>query len=256
MADRRMSLQPSTLKRTNVCRPSNAFTELFGVASNRLQMGIRRLSNKRPMKTAKSPKHLQPSKDLQKTFRKANLQPSPAIYVMAGSEGSDEGKHLHTNQAMTSVVAIDPGASGGLAWSHGNGVCAAPAPATEGDYVDTLRDILTAATLEGGTLTAFVERVGGFIGKQQPGSAMFKFGFGCGVIEGALRALGIATVYVRPQEWQRTFSLGTARSCASKTVWKNKLKAEAQRRFPKIKVTLATSDALLILAHATKERTV
>ena len=35
------------------------------------------------------------------------------------------------------------------------------------------------------------------------------------------------------------------------TQWKNKLKAEAQRLFPDIRVTLKTADALLIL-EATK----
>ena len=39
--------------------------------------------------------NLQPSNHLQNAFMKANLQPSPAIYVMAGSEGNREGKHLH-----------------------------------------------------------------------------------------------------------------------------------------------------------------
>ena len=52
---------------------------------------------------------------------------------------------------------------------------------------------------------------------------------------------------VRPQVWQRAFSLGTASRCASKSVWKNKLKAEAQRRFPDLLVTHSTADALLIL---------
>ena len=39
-----------------------------------------------------------------------------------------------------------------------------------------------------------------------------------------------------------------------KTAWKNKLKAEAQRRFPDLRVTLKTCDALLILEVARKLR--
>ena len=54
-------------------------------------------------------------------------------------------------------------------------------------------------------------------------------------------------VLVRPQTWQKDFGLGTASRCASKSEWKNKLKAEAQRRFPHLGVTLQTADALLIL---------
>ncbi len=38
-----------------------------------------------------------------------------------------------------------------------------------------------------------------------------------------------------------------------KTAWKNRLKERAQRFFPTLKVTLATSDCLLILEYARKE---
>jgi hypothetical protein len=34
------------------------------------------------------------------------------------------------------------------------------------------------------------------------------------------------------------------------TVWKNKLKAEAQRRWPDQKITLKTADAFCLLSHA------
>jgi hypothetical protein len=76
---------------------------------------------------------------------------------------------------------------------------------------------------------------------------MFKFGEGYGFLKGVVQALGIKLVLVRPQVWQKPFNLGTASRCASQSEWKNKLKAEAQRRFPQLPVTLATADALLIL---------
>lgn len=152
---------------------------------------------------------------------------------------------------MKTIIAIDPGKAGGIAWRCSTGaVITISTPDTEAGYVGALREIQFAAQLEQSQLVAYVERVGGFVGKQQPGSAMFRFGFGCGVIEGALRALLIPTIYVRPQEWTKSFSLGTAASCATKTVWKNKLKAEAERRYPNTKVTLSTADALLILSYA------
>jgi hypothetical protein len=152
---------------------------------------------------------------------------------------------------MKTIIAIDPGASGGITASYPDGKSVAhPMPDTEADVVEHIRCAQLAHEVERGNLVAYVERVGGFIGKRQPGSAMFKFGFNAGVIEGALRALGIRTIYVRPQEWQKHFGLGTARACVSKSEWKRKLKAEAQRRFPQLKVTLATADALLILEYA------
>lgn len=161
--------------------------------------------------------------------------------------------NLSEGEAMNSaILAIDPGKSGGIAFqiSAHNCPVAESMPETEADVVEALRTAAGTAYLEGVPLVAYVEKVGGFVGKGQPGSAMFKFGFGAGVIEGALRALGIRTIYVRPQEWQKHFSLGTAAACASKTKWKGKLKAEAQRRYPDLKVTLATADALLILDYA------
>lgn len=153
---------------------------------------------------------------------------------------------------MKLLLAIDPGQNGGVAWwnSKGNPVVE-HAPATEHDYVKLLSTIKKAATLEGYDLTAYVEKVGGFVkGAKLPGSAMFNFGYCCGVIEGALRALEVPTIYVRPQQWQKHFNFGTKGACKSKTVWKNKLKSEAQRRYPAVPVTLKTCDALLILSYA------
>jgi len=92
-----------------------------------------------------------------------------------------------------------------------------------------------------------LEKVGGFVGKGQPGSSMFKFGAHYGFLMGVVQALGVRLVLVRPQTWQKVFGLGTAASCANSREWKNRLKAEAQRRFPHLAVTLATADALLIL---------
>lgn len=156
---------------------------------------------------------------------------------------------------MKSFLAIDPGASGGLAWTgcrDSRDVVASYTPETDSDYVELLRSLLIGSAMEGNALSAYVEKVGGFTkaGGRQPGSTMFKFGFGCGVIEGALRALKIPTIYVLPRTWQKHFNLGTASACDTKTIWKNKLKSEAQRRYPEIKVTLATADALLILSYA------
>lgn len=148
------------------------------------------------------------------------------------------------------ILCIDPGASGGIAWfDDENNVQAIAMPETDGDLVDWLRAIKIA-----GVSTAWVEEVGGFIGRPQPGSAMFRFGFGCGVIRGALMAFGFRVELVRPQKWQKHFSLGTKSLCASSSEWKNKLKAEAQRKFPDIKVTLKTADALLILDYAMAQK--
>ena len=151
---------------------------------------------------------------------------------------------------MSVIIAIDPGVSGGVAvFAFNKTVCHAM-PDTEGDRLELIRDLARSAEVEGVHCVCVLEEVNGFVGKAQPGSAMFKFGEHYGFIKGVVQTLGIRLVLVRPQVWQKYYSLGTASRCASKTEWKNKLKAEAQRRFPQLTVTLATADALLILEWA------
>jgi crossover junction endodeoxyribonuclease RuvC len=151
---------------------------------------------------------------------------------------------------MKTVVAIDPGMSGGIAVSRCGKVECWPMPETQGDLLALVREIRAAAVVEGGELVCVLEEVSGFAGKAQPGSAMFRFGEHFGFIKGVVQALEVRLVLVRPQVWQKGFGLGTASACRTKSEWKNKLKAEAQRRFPHLNVTLKTADALLILEHA------
>ncbi|NDA10096.1 MAG: hypothetical protein EBZ07_04525, partial [Verrucomicrobia bacterium] len=65
-----------------------------------------------------------------------------------------------------------------------------------------------------------------------------------------LTCLSARIVLVRPQKWQSFLSLGT--SDGNKTKWKNKLKAKAQNLYPDLDVTLAISDALLLLEYGRK----
>ena len=148
---------------------------------------------------------------------------------------------------MKVVIAIDPGKSGGVAVSAFGKTFCHPMPGTEGDRLELIRDFKRMSDVEGADCICVLEQVGGFVGKGQPGSAMFKFGEGYGFLMGVVQTLGIKLVRVRPQDWQKVFGLGTASSCANPREWKNKLKAEAQRRFPDLNVSLKTADALLIL---------
>lgn len=151
---------------------------------------------------------------------------------------------MDTEKPKKKLIAIDPGASGGLAWRAETKASAIKMPETEGDIIGFLRGFNHNDTC------VFLEEVGGYIGKAQPGSAMFTFGRNTGFLIGAIMALGFRLEMVRPQTWQKKLGIGTSRTCASKTEWKNKLKALAQRKFPQVNVTLATADALLILDYA------
>jgi hypothetical protein len=146
------------------------------------------------------------------------------------------------------VFGIDPGASGGIGcWRRDEPILALPMPETEGDQIELIRELIAQ-----GDAIAFVEQVGGFVGKGQPGSAMFKFGRSFGFTLGVLQTLGVRVELVQPQKWQKPLGLGTASSCATRSEWKGKLRACAQRLHPKLKPTLATADAILILEFGLK----
>lgn len=140
-------------------------------------------------------------------------------------------------------VAIDPGASGGVAWLDGlMRTKAMPQEATA--IVDLLRDLKSD-----NYTTLFIEQLPRFVpmggGKGIPGSMAAVMFENFGIILGAAMALGYRIERVTPQAWQKELGLGTSKGL-SKTEWKNKLKGRAQELFPGIPITLKTSDALLI----------
>lgn len=112
---------------------------------------------------------------------------------------------------------------------------------------------------------------------------MFEFGKSVERVGCILETLGVRIIEVGPKEWQKALHLGAKEKVTfplppkgldrkdraawnaensesiksakrlkaqSKTAWKNKLKEEAQRRFPQLDITLKTADALLILDYA------
>ena len=146
------------------------------------------------------------------------------------------------------VLAIDPGASGGLAWILPDEVCAQPMPETEGDVVDFLR-----ARRAEGIDRIVIEDQNGFCGNAAPGSAMFNFGRGFGFILGCSQTLGYSIELVRPQKWQKALSLGSKKDFGGSGPWKRHLKEVAQRLYPNVSVSLKTADALLILSYSKKQ---
>lgn len=138
---------------------------------------------------------------------------------------------------MKEIIACDPGWSGAFASRDG---IFNPMP----DCPSGIVALLNSLRNHGNTLV--IEQVGGFAGKGQPGSAMFRFGENFGLVIGAAIALGYRVERVTPQKWMKAHGLGT-RGALSKAEWKRKLKSKAQELYPNLKVTLETADALLIL---------
>lgn len=143
------------------------------------------------------------------------------------------------------IIAIDPGKNGGIAvFSIDRNMLIEVVKMPE-----TPMDILTFLSLFQKNSICYIEKVGGIPG-QGGASSMFNFGKGFGHLEMALLCRKIPTTEVTPQKWQKALQLGT-KGHKSTSQWKNKLKAKAQQLYPKVpKITLAISDALLILEYA------
>lgn len=148
-------------------------------------------------------------------------------------------------------IAIDPGASGGIAWKNGDGPMTAVAMPQE--PTDTVK-LLSELVVKGYTVL-FIEQLPRFVpmggGKGIPGSMAAVMFENFGIVLGAAMALGYRIERVQPQTWQKELGLGNSKGL-SKTEWKNKLKGRAQELFPGIPITLKTSDALLIWEYGKK----
>lgn len=142
------------------------------------------------------------------------------------------------------IIAIDQGANGGIAWTDKDGHAnAIKMPDTMTGMVDQI----TAIRAENPKCRAAIEDVG-FHRSGNNAQASAKFARHCGQVEAALYCLGIPFESVTPARWQKPLSLPK-----DKEARKNTVKELMQRKFPHLRVTLATADALAILEHAKKE---
>lgn len=164
---------------------------------------------------------------------------------------------------MKVVIGVDPGGSGGLAAFYPDGGIKLYGFKTT-DYTQAALESIVGWNPE--DCTVFFEKVGGYVGVGQPGSAMFNFGNASGIVLGALLArLGKERIrFVTPQVWQKSVpQAAEARkrtkkeallngdsmqqaNAAAKREGKKALCAEAKRRFPNLPVTMQNCDALLI----------
>jgi hypothetical protein len=147
-------------------------------------------------------------------------------------------------------LGIDPGKNGGIALVNYRGkvIHLVSMPETLGDLDEALKTCSEFA-IDGHTISGALEKVGGYIGKGQPGSAMFNFGKGVGHLQALLYAHEIPYEEITPQKWQKAIGVSSKKEKETGTQWKNRLRGVAQKLFPRQKITLATADALLIAEY-------
>ncbi len=166
-------------------------------------------------------------------------------------------------------LGLDPGASGGMAallpdeptarGSTLGSVRFTSMPDTEQGVWEWVQSYKVLPSQWTDPVHAIIEQVQGYIGKEQPGSAAFKFGQSYGSLRMALTAAGIPFDAATPQVWQRALDISPRKKSEDRTAWKNRLKLIAELWYPRLVVTLATADALLIarycrIVHESKER--
>ena len=150
-------------------------------------------------------------------------------------------------------VGIDPGASGGYAALYPDGVIGFHSFAdSEAQRWDQMRML----ALQDRPFAVIEEIHGSFQGSSK-GSVAKLYG-SYTALRMAMVGLGIPFVAVGAGVWHRALGIPPRvraskkhpeRTPESTTEWKNRLKAEAAKRFPRLKVTLATADALLIACY-------
>jgi len=143
------------------------------------------------------------------------------------------------------IIGIDPGKNGSIAWITDGKPCVEKMPDTLSDLWELIRDISCGFPCgKSSECRAYVESV--HSSPQMGVKSAFTFGNGFGHLEMALTAAGIPFERVRPQAWQKALGCLTGGD-------KNVSKRRAQELFPQLKITHATADALLIAHYGTKQ---
>lgn len=146
---------------------------------------------------------------------------------------------------MKSIIAIDPGQNGGIAHQNEHGIVSCvKMPATDGDTCDHIISLVA----ESMSTICYLERIIGYSAFKNVAKLCEDYG----MLRGILMARHIPTELVLPQRWQKPLGIGP-KGERTPTQWKNILKQRAQEAFPHIDMTLAQSDALLILKYAQQQ---
>lgn len=163
---------------------------------------------------------------------------------------------------MRTIIAIDPGAAGGIAISTDGDVTAYKMPDTLAD----IRDLLEPFTVHKSVI--YCERVGSYMpGNSGPSAATFAEHVGA--LKGIICCLRIPVVFPTPQMWMNHFigkqvykekkgdgyddKAWKAVLARRKNDRKNKIKAKAQELYPDLRITLKTSDAIGVLHYAKEQ---
>lgn len=152
------------------------------------------------------------------------------------------------------IIGIDPGKSGGIAWlmGHDPKSLRTKAMVDDDELVDFFQEI--AQDIVADDVRVTIEQIPLWCGAARfarrtiYGASIAKLYGNFKFCEGVCRGLGFKVALVTPQSWQKAVQCQNTERLG-KGPWKHKLKARAESLYKGSKITLATSDAVLIM-HA------
>lgn len=178
----------------------------------------------------------------------------------------------NTPMQQTTTIGIDPGVSGGICVRYHDGmVYATRMPETQGDILNELHAI-HRMNPESHHI-CYIEKIPTFMGTEIPQSKIAVMFENYGFIKGVVQGMKIPLYEIRPQVWMQSLGIGgVSRQRAPKGAtieqkrelarlneqakrdWKRKLKAEAQRRYPTLDITLDKADAILLMDYGLRQQ--
>ena len=117
------------------------------------------------------------------------------------------------------------------------------------DGIDAILEAIRIIMNNSAELQICIERVHARPGNGSASS--WKFAEHYGNLIGIIKTLGIEYINPLPRHWMKTLGFTKSKE-ESATQYKNRLKTRAKELYPSEKVTLKTSDALMILTYQLK----
>lgn len=142
------------------------------------------------------------------------------------------------------IIAVDPGASGGICVYANNTVVEAfPCQNTVNEMAESIKTTINNFSVNKSNIIAVIENVHAF--PTDGRSSAFKFGRNFGMWLGIFASNKLNVVQVNPYTWMKSFG----DMPKIKQERKKYLKELAKSLFPNARVTLKTADAILIAKY-------
>lgn len=142
---------------------------------------------------------------------------------------------------MSSIVAIDPGVTGALAWlNKDNELVVMDMPETTTELFDKIVDLRFMDNID----LCVIEKTGTYV-PGNSGPASVKFARHCGALDIIPYAAGIRSEYIAPSKWMKHFNPPKDKKQRKDHLWELSCK-----HFPNTKIKKSQGDAVALLIYS------